>query len=315
MINKSVLAFLCLCVFLVGAQQAAPGRAQNPFLTPSQNTAEEQAESRRKPATINPLLVRLNALQRDFREHMTGYARQIQEKPTGGTTLRFLALTFAFGVVHALGPGHGKSIVCAYFLARRGTLRQALLFGNLITFMHVLSATAVVFALALLGRKTNIFAFQELEGGLQPFSYLLIILIGSFLLLKAAKDILARRKPVSEQARADADRTSMAALSLSAGLIPCPGAALILLFTLSLDILWAGLAAMVVLAIGMGLTNSLVGIITLGSRGAVMRLTSTSPRVFRTTYALFAVGGALFIVFLGTSLLLGSVGSAGARFF
>ncbi|MDO3378565.1 nickel/cobalt transporter [Geoalkalibacter halelectricus] len=304
-----LLLLLCLCATLVPGS----GWAQNPFLAPGKTAAEEQVDARPQAAAPNPLLLRINAVQRDFRERMTGYARQIQQTPAGETTLKFLALTFAFGVVHALGPGHGKSIIGSYFLARRGTLGQVLLFSNLITALHVLSATVVVFSLAWLGRNTNIFAFQEIEGGMQNLSYLLISLIGIFLLFKAIRDLWARRQTESPALNASSDRGSIAALSLSAGLIPCPGAALILLFTLSLDILWAGLAAMLVLAIGMGLTNSLVGLLTLGTRGAVLRLSAASPKAYRLTYSLFALGGALFIVFLGTSLLLGNLAATGAR--
>jgi nickel/cobalt transporter (NicO) family protein len=298
--------FLLLFVFcLVGFFMPQASPAQNPFFAPP---ASEQEQSRnieeRSKLLRSPALVKLNTLQRDFREKMTGYARQIQEAPTGATTISFLALTFLYGVVHALGPGHGKSIVGSYFLARRGTLKQALFFGNLITFMHVFSATVIVFGLALLGRKTNIFSFQEVEGGLQSFSYLFIFLIGVYLLVKAIWDICMKKRGGGDGADAKADAGSMAALSLSAGLIPCPGAALILLFTLSLDIQWAGLAAMIALGAGMGLTNSLVGVATMGSRGAVMRLTRTSPRLFTAFYSLFAVSGSLFITLLGLSLYL-----------
>lgn len=307
MTDKSLFLFWALALVLLAA---TPCLAQNPFLSPANGSSKEKTVAG-SPAPSNPnaLLIKLNTLQREFRETMTGYARQIKESPSGRTTWQFLALTFTFGVVHALGPGHGKSIVCAYFLARRGTLRQALLFGNLITLLHVFSAVALVFSLSFLGRQTNILAFQELEGGLQNFSYLLIIAIGTFLLFRAAKDVFRYKHDPVQQNCATADGSSMAALSLSAGLIPCPGAALILLFTLSLDILWAGLAAMVALATGMGLTNSLVGVLTLSSRNAIMSLSSTSPKLSRVTYSLLAISGALFIVFLGTSLLLGSMGS------
>ncbi len=294
----AVFAFICLLL-------APPEGWSNPFFG-SHGAKEEEKQTIEQPTVSQPsiVLVKLSALQRDIRETMTAYARRIQESPTGATTLGFLALTFLYGVIHALGPGHGKAIVGSYFLSRSGTLRQALVFGNLITFMHVFSATVIVFGLALIGKQTNIFSFQEVEGGLQSYSYLFIFLIGAFLLVKTLWDLVARRKREGEGSETRADAGSMAALSLSAGLIPCPGAALILLFTLSLDIVWAGLAAMVALGAGMGLTNSMVGIATLSSRGAVMRLTRSSPRLFTALYSFFAVSGSLVIASLGLTLFL-----------
>jgi nickel/cobalt transporter (NicO) family protein len=305
--NKLFLAML----LLAGSTLIQPAWAQNPFFGAPAQEEKSQVVEERSFSGMSPHLVRVNALQREFREKMTGYARQIQTSPTGGATISFLALTFAYGVIHALGPGHGKAIVGSYFLSRRGTFRQAILFGNLITFMHVLSATAIVFGLTLIGRNTNIFAVQEAEGGLQSFSYFFIFLIGLFLLFRAAREILAKRKGVEKVDDARADAGSMATLSLSAGLVPCPGAALILLFTLSLDILWAGLVAMIFLGAGMGLTNSLVGVATLGSRNAILRLTSTSPKLFRISYSLLAVSGALIITLLGLTLFLGNIGPIG----
>ncbi len=297
-----LLVLLSLCLVSIPHPSSA-----NPFFAPPSEGQEANAAVA-PPRETKPALVavQLNALQRDFREKMTAYARRIQEAPTGATTLGFLGLTFLYGVIHALGPGHGKTIVGSYFLARKGTLLQALAFGNLITFMHVLSAVLIVFGLALIGRQTNIFSFQQVEGGVQNFSYLLIFLIGAFLLLKAIRDLVARRRRGGEERDGEADRGSMAALSLSAGLIPCPGAALILLFTIGLDIAWAGIAAMFALGAGMGLTNSMVGVVTLSSRGALMRLTRSSPRLFSVFYSFFALSGALVITLLGLSLFLSS---------
>ncbi len=296
---------LLALLLLLGLFQSQPGSAQNPFFSPPAEQEPARVAAPGPEARPFPPLVWLNGLQRDFRERLTAHARQIEAAPTGAAMLQFLALTFVYGIIHAVGPGHGKSIVCSYFLARRGTLRQALLFGNLITFMHVLSATVVVLSLGLLGKKTNIFAFQELEGGLQSFSYLLILLIGLLLFGKTVRDLLTPKGEAPPRC-AGADKGSMGALSLSAGLIPCPGAALILLFSMSLDILWAGLAAMLVLGAGMGLTNSLMGVVTLGSRSAILSLSGTSPRGFRIAYSLLALGGSSLIVLLGLGLLLGS---------
>lgn len=302
-----ILKVLILILFLFGTPLPTSW-AQNPFSPGANQATEEKRNAPVSEPVTNPLSNLVNRWQRAFREQITGYARHIQQTPTSGATFRFLTLTFVFGILHAMGPGHGKSIVCSYFLARRGTLRQALVFSNVITFMHVLSATGLVFSLALLGKRTHIFAFQELEGGLQAFSAGLILLIGAFLLFRAIREILVRRNRPAEQRSATTDTGSMAALSFSAGLIPCPGAALILLFSLSLQIPWLGLLAMPVLAAGMGVTNSLVGLATMGSRRKVLEWTKGSPRVYQRLYSALAVGGAFFILVLGLSLLLASSG-------
>ncbi len=295
---------ILLLVLLAGTVAASPGQAQSPFGSGSRPSAVKSEETVKPKPVFSAVFERVHYWQRAIRERITAYARQVEEDPAGGTTLRFLALTFVFGVLHALGPGHGKAIVCSYFLARRGTLLQALAFSNLITFMHVLSATVLVFSLALLGRRTDIFAFQQLEGGFQSFSALLILAIGSLLLFRALRETVSAEPPSDTQQPAPKRRGSLTALSLSAGLIPCPAAALILLFSLRLQILWLGLLAMPVLAAGMGFTNALVGLTALGSRRTLLHWTQASPVLYRRTYAALALCGSLLILLLGASLLL-----------
>ncbi|HDQ40056.1 MAG TPA: high-affinity nickel-transporter [Desulfonatronum sp.] len=314
----TVLAAVLFCLLFLG-----PAWSQNPFLTPpgqgqkpdqadhsnlDRNQGEPRARPRPTPTTgpkiTPPFFAKIAALQRDLRQKITAYAREIQEKPWGRATWQLMALSLVYGIVHALGPGHGKSIVCSYFLSRRGTMKQALLFGNLITATHILSAVIVVLGLSWFMGRANIAAFHSVEGRLESVSYLLIMLVGVFLL---GKTILEWRTTPQEHTE-DCSRAStrdMLTLSLATGLMPCPGAALILLFTLSLDVFWAGLLAMVPLALGMGLTASALGVFTVGSTGLALNLSRRSKRTFILAHRIMACLGALVIIVLGASLFFG----------
>jgi nickel/cobalt exporter len=56
-----------------------------------------------------------------------------------------IVAAFVLGGAHALTPGHGKTIVAAYLVGSRGTLKHAAFLGAMVTFTHTVS----VFALAL----------------------------------------------------------------------------------------------------------------------------------------------------------------------
>ncbi|PTN37743.1 nickel/cobalt transporter [Desulfonatronum sp. SC1] len=259
------------------------------------------------PRITPPFFAEMVALQRDLRQRMTDYARQIQERPFGVATWQLMLLSFLYGVIHALGPGHGKSIVCSYFVSRRGTWRQALLFGNLITATHILSAVVIIVGLSWVLGRANIAAFHSVEGRLESISYALIVLIGFFLLGKTLLDWWRSSKGESGEQADECPRSSsrdIVTLSLATGLMPCPGAALILLFTLSLNVFWAGLMAMIPLALGMGLTASALGLITVGSTNAVLGVSRRSKRLFAILHRTLACLGAVLIIILGVSLLL-----------
>ena len=59
----------------------------------------------------------------------------------------FLVICLLYGMLHALGPGHGKSIVVGYFIARRGRWRQGVALGAGITVTHTMSAVLLLLIL------------------------------------------------------------------------------------------------------------------------------------------------------------------------
>lgn len=56
-----------------------------------------------------------------------------------GLILTALATAFGLGAVHAMSPGHGKTIVAAYLVGSRGTFKHALFLGAMVTFTHTIS--------------------------------------------------------------------------------------------------------------------------------------------------------------------------------
>jgi nickel/cobalt exporter len=92
-----------------------------------------------------------------------------------------IGIAFALGAAHALTPGHGKTIVAAYLVGSRGTLKHAAFLGAMVTFTHTVS----VF---LLGMAT-LFLFQyvvpeNITRVLGAVSGLSIVAIGAWMLYK-----------------------------------------------------------------------------------------------------------------------------------
>jgi nickel/cobalt transporter (NicO) family protein len=92
-----------------------------------------------------------------------------------------IGIAFVLGAAHALTPGHGKTIVAAYLVGSRGTLKHAAFLGAMVTFTHTVS----VF---LLGMAT-LFLFQyvvpeNITRVLGAISGLSIVAIGGWMLYK-----------------------------------------------------------------------------------------------------------------------------------
>ena len=86
---------------------------------------------------------------------------------------------FVLGAIHALQPGHGKTIVAAYLVGARGTIKDAILLGIVVTITH----TLVIYILAAIsGWSALYFSWDEIEGVLGAFASLLILVVGLALL-------------------------------------------------------------------------------------------------------------------------------------
>ncbi|MDP3767906.1 MAG: high-affinity nickel-transporter, partial [Dehalococcoidia bacterium] len=170
-----------------------------------------------------------------------------------------MAVAFAFGAMHALSPGHGKTVVGAYLVGERGTARHALALGLLVTATH----TSSVFALALVTLYASQFVVPErLYPWLSLGSAALVLCLGSVLLASRARGVLRRRRPPTAAAEVSGGDghdahghshalpgegppslswKSLAALGISGGMLPCPSALVVLLGAISLHRVGLGL--------------------------------------------------------------------------
>ena len=98
--------------------------------------------------------------------------------------LAALAVAFALGAAHALTPGHGKTIVAAYLVGSRGTLKHAACLGAMVTFTHTISVFILGLATLFLFRSVVPEKVTEFLGVISGMS---ISAIGGWMLWKRAR--------------------------------------------------------------------------------------------------------------------------------
>src|SRR5262249_37343316 len=103
------------------------------------------------------------------------------------------ALSFIYGVVHAVGRGHGKTIISSYVVANEETVRRGVIISFIAAGLQALTAIALVgilaFALKASGMQINAWS-NELE----TVSYAMIALVGAWLLTTQLIAIFRRRQ-------------------------------------------------------------------------------------------------------------------------
>jgi nickel/cobalt transporter (NicO) family protein len=260
----------------------------------------------------------LLTFQRDANRMIAQHMRAIRDGDTAMPLLIGIGLAFFYGVIHALGPGHGKLVVMSYFLSRDAQIGRGLLMGLQIAICHVISAMVVVALADLLLRRALGGPPAEVAG-VRLASYALIAGVGMVMTGEAIRRSYQRRKGIrvahaccghgqasgehDRRQRAGGERARQGALSLGVGLVPCTGAVLILLYALANDILLAGMLLVAAIAAGMAVTMGALGMVSIVARGAVTARAARADDGRAGTIAVVSeYGGALLITLIGAAL-------------
>jgi ABC-type nickel/cobalt efflux system permease component RcnA len=186
--------------------------------------------------------------------------------------LASLAVALFWGAAHALSPGHGKTIVTAYLVGRRGTPGHAALLGLIVTVTH----TVGVFALGLVTLAlSEIVVPDRLYPWLNLVSGLLVVSIGASVLSARLRRHRAMSHGHDHHDHDHHHRTglrSLVAVGVSGGLLPCPSALVVLLAAISLHRIAFGLLLIVAFSAGLALTVTAVGLVAVLARGTFARV-------------------------------------------
>jgi nickel/cobalt exporter len=210
-----------------------------------------------------------------------------------------VGIAFALGAAHALTPGHGKTIVAAYLVGSRGTLKHAAFLGGMVTLTH----TITVFLLGL----ATLFLFQyvvpqKVTQVLGAISGLSIVAIGGWMLYKRVcgaghthpdhhdhghdhdhhdHDHSHSHDHAHDHHHHDHDHphshgpgghthmpdeiswSGLAALGASGGLVPCESALVLLLTAIALRRVGLGLLLLVSFSLGLALVLMGIGVLVI----------------------------------------------------
>lgn len=177
-----------------------------------------------------------------------------------------LGIAFLFGAGHALTPGHGKTIVAAYLVGARGTLKQAFLLGCITTVTH----TFTVFVLGLLTLFASQYVLPEqLYPVLSLISGMTVCGFGVWLLEERLGNLFANQHAHEHDRQQHSHHhhlvpesavtlQSLVAFSVAGGIVPCPSALVLLLSAIALH--RVGYGMLLLSAFSLGLASVLVAI-------------------------------------------------------
>ena len=262
---------------------------------------------------------------------------------TPGLMLMGVLIALAFGAVHALSPGHGKTMVAAYLVGSRGTPRHAVLLGAVVTITH----TFGVFLLGLITLfATRYILPEKLYPALSGFSGLLIFGVGLWLLMDRWQLLRGHGHHHHDGHEHNHDHThdhshddyeehqdehgnlvhshggkahshtvpdgpvtakTLILLGISGGIVPCPEALVVLLAAIKMERILYGLLLIVGFSVGLAAALIAIGLIVVSARQRLSKLDNLagSAKLVR----LLPVGSALVITLIGAAMTMSAMGS------
>lgn len=246
-----------------------------------------------------------------------GFAGVFADAAAGKGVLLFLLLAaFAWGAIHALSPGHGKTMVAAYLVGTRGTVRHAVALGATVTITHTIGVFALGFVTLALSQYV---LPEQLYPWLNLASGLLVLAIGTGVLrarVRKARGHQGHGHGHTHDHSHDHDHDhshdhshdhdhghhhhaperitwgGLIAMGASAGLLPCPSALVVLLGAIAQQQIALGLLMIVVFSLGLASTITGLGIAVVSAG----RLTSRLNVPARVTTVLPALSAAVIVV-------------------
>ncbi len=244
-----------------------------------------------------------------------------------------MTVAFLYGIIHAIGPGHGKLVVGSYMLANENSLKRGLAVTALAALLQAVMACALVLGFFHVLEKTRAEA-EQAAVLLELCSFALIALLGLGLMAQGIRTfggLFARpsrqgrdhhhghggacsscghaHAPAPGRIPKSGNLATLAVMVLSIGIRPCTGALLLLYFATAFSLTGPGIAATFAMALGTAMTTGTLALLAVKSRHLAQAFVKNSEKGLRAVQAglrfgggcaVFAIAGLFFMANLNT---------------
>ncbi|RUU26509.1 nickel/cobalt transporter [Mesorhizobium sp. M6A.T.Ce.TU.016.01.1.1] len=135
------------------------------------------------------VLMWINLRQQEFYRALAGAMKAMRED--GSKLWLLIGLSFAYGIFHAAGPGHGKAVISSYMVANEVALKRGIMLSFVSALLQALTAILVMMLAYFVLRGTAI-SMTDAAWFLEIMSYVFVTLFGAWLLWRKAGTAILR---------------------------------------------------------------------------------------------------------------------------
>ncbi|OJF76721.1 MAG: hypothetical protein BKP49_06060 [Treponema sp. CETP13] len=215
-----------------------------------------------------------------------------------------LSLSFAYGILHASGPGHRKTIVFSLYLTRSSPWWEPLMVSLFLALLH--GCSAIIIMLIFKGVAGSIgYNTDNVTMYMEGFTYLLLIITTIWLIIHESREYLTQQKKFATQSEDKHKSTPTDKLQkyglipfLISGIYPCPGAILILVLSFSLHLLRLGAFSVIAMSLGMSIPIMIAGYLAWSGRSGLFHtLKANQTTAAKVAYSIQMFGFSILLIF------------------
>ena len=178
-----------------------------------------------------------------------------------------IGFAFLYGVLHAAGPGHRKTVIFSMFLAKKAKWMEPLAAAFLSASVHGGTALVLILIFQFIFNKIISVQINNISLYMEGITYLLLLIFSLWFIIRIFLSFTGIKKKSPE---IQTDRGLYATLLVSS-FFPCPGVIMVMSFSVALGVVPLGVVAVVALSAGMGITISLVGYLAFLGREGIFK--------------------------------------------
>jgi nickel/cobalt transporter (NicO) family protein len=290
------LLVFCIVIML------QPVLAQNPFTAKNKSKDHHMTTH---PAAKNSFLSMITRWQQRLNQKMADLVREAKATHSVKPLAFLLLVAFAYGMLHAAGPGHGKALAVSYILSRRPKLFRGMFFGSFIALFHGLSGIMFVLIIHMILQKSITGTLEDVIRITQIISFSLIACLGLGILIKSIYRWIKIAKGSHPAYNGNHKRHLYGPLlsALVVGMIPCSGVVMVMLFALSMELVGLGIMLGITISLGMALTITCVVVMVISGKAVSLGMVERHTSLALTMENLIETIAGLMVASLGLLFL------------
>jgi ABC-type nickel/cobalt efflux system permease component RcnA len=290
-------------IFVIMTAMTVSFASANPLITAPRT--DSGGESGKQEKQINPVRITggsysLFQKQGDLRNKLADVFSLLSDNSKAPIQshiqliLVVILISFLYGILHAAGPGHRKTVVFSLYLTRKAPVWEPAIIALLLALLH--GGAAIVIMLVFSGVAGSVTANTDsLSIVMEGLSYIILIVTAVFLIIHESITYVISVRNHSAQSADSGHATGLLPFIVS-GIYPCPGAILIMVLCFTMHVLRFGIISVLAMSFGMSIPIMAAAYLAWSGRTGLFKMLKHNERAAAKTAFIIEIGGYVFLL-------------------